>query len=90
MENTGQPVLPVISICCEYFKVEKWITWIICVFDRNLSNVYKRICGPSRIVPDWSLPNILKKKALLIENYWESIKGQCGSNHISYTWSGYT
>ena len=90
MENTGQPVLPVISICQEYFKVEKWTIWTICAFDRNLSNFSKRICGPSRIVPDWSLSNILKKKALLMETYWESFKGQCGSNYISHTWYKYT
>ena len=82
MENMGQPVLLVISICQEYFKVEKWTIY---AFDRNLSNFSKRMCGPSRIVPDWSLSYILKKKALLMETYWESFKGQCGSNYISHT-----
>ena len=76
-----------IFICREFFKVEKWNIWTICAFDRNLSNFSKRICGPSCIVPDWTLSNILKEKAFLMETYWESFKGQCGSNHISHTWS---
>ena len=86
----GQPVLPMISTCRECFKVEKWTIWTKCAFNRNLSNLSKRICGPSRIVPDWSLSNILKEKAPLMETYWESFKGQWGSNHVLHTWCEYT
>ena len=51
-----------IAICQEYFKVEKWTIWAICAFDKKWSFFYKTIYGQSRIVPEWNLSNVLKKK----------------------------
>ena len=62
MDNTGQPVLSVAGIFQEYFKVEKWTIWTICAFYKKWLFFYETIYGPYRIVPEWSLSNILKKQ----------------------------
>ena len=51
-----------ICICQEYFKVEKWTIWTICSFYKKWSFFYETIYAPYRIVPEWSLSNIFKKK----------------------------